>query len=61
MQLRVLLSYPQTLTDLATLPMLIELTCGSIASLQCLAPRRDWRSVHHNAGYYGRDRDLGPG
>jgi hypothetical protein len=57
MRLRVLLFYPQTLTDLATLPIIVGLTCGSIASLQCLAPYRGRRSVHHNAGYYGRDRD----
>jgi hypothetical protein len=59
-RLRILIFYLQALTDFATLAMLVELTCGSIASLECLAPRRGWRSVHHNASYYGRDRDLEP-
>ena len=35
--------------------MIVEFGYGSIASLQCLARRR---SVHHNAAYYGRDREL---
>jgi hypothetical protein len=55
-----LLFYLQALTDLATLPMLVELTRGSIASVQNLVPHCGWGSVHHNAGYYGRDRDLKP-
>jgi hypothetical protein len=54
----VVLFYSQTLTDLATLPMIVEFRCGSIASVQRLAR---WRSVHHNAAYYGRDGELRPG
>jgi hypothetical protein len=38
----VVLFYPQTLTDLATLPMIVEFRCGSIASVQCLAR---WRRI----------------
>ena len=56
-RLRILLFYLQALTGFAILPMLVD---GGIASLQCLAPHRDWSSVHHYASYYGRDRDHGP-